>query len=417
MRNYIFLFSTLLYLLISHETSAHQRFSKGYIITLKQDTLQGFIRQQPQKLYYKSFIFKNSSSGETIQYIPSEILGYGFNDSYDYISKKIYSKDSTEYNKAFIRRFYRGKVNLYEKGESFYFAEKENEFYFLGNSSELRGLNQEEKLRHKQRFTGLLILLFQEVALDLQPQIQKANLNKKSLAQIADIYHHKLFFNDDEYGLMIFRQNFSIKTTILTSYSHNLFTHNHRDVAAERVNMVPSNHWKAGVKFDFFLPALANNSSFYLSAVYEYFNGQTHANYGYSDGLPNGSYDIYIFANYSAISINGGISFPLNNFQVLFPSFIHVGLSNLLIFDAQIYEFNRPPNELGRINFNNHQKGEEIGRFNPGIDFGFFYIPYIQGINQRIKLTIGLEASFNLIPFEDQTLHQTSTGLKIGFRF
>ena len=108
MKNYflaVFVFSGM------SASIAQSTLLKGYIVTLKGDTLKGEVKINPKKEIdnYSKVTFKDET-GLQKMYKPNKTLAYGFNDEH-YIAM-----DSQDDEKKFYRVLANGEINFYKLG-------------------------------------------------------------------------------------------------------------------------------------------------------------------------------------------------------------------------------------------------------------------------------------------------------------
>ena len=111
---------------VSYSVFAQDNYNKGYIITLKQDTVQGLINLRTDKINAACCMFKSDMDASPVIYYPGDIQEYHFvNDGKLYVSRSVeLSHGSTV--QLFLECLFQGMKNLY-----YYESEDNKEFYFI----------------------------------------------------------------------------------------------------------------------------------------------------------------------------------------------------------------------------------------------------------------------------------------------
>lgn len=162
-------------------------FRKGFIITNKKDTLNGFIDYRERVKKFSSCDFKSTQNGVVKSYSPNQIKGYGFfNDSY-FESKEIKGKNNN-IEKTFLEVLVKGKVILY-KSKSAYFIEKNNSILRkLTNENKTVFKDGKEFRKNSNRYIGILKILLADCS-KLKGDIKKTLLSEKSLTILVENYN------------------------------------------------------------------------------------------------------------------------------------------------------------------------------------------------------------------------------------
>lgn len=128
---------------------AQDNYLKGYVLTLENDTIQGWINFRSDKLNSTVCTFKSDLNSDKQEYYPKDIYGYRFlNDGKFYISKQIeiagVKKD------VFLEFLLEGIENLY------YYEEGDVKYYILENmkGDYLYAYQEPEKLVSTEKTTG-----------------------------------------------------------------------------------------------------------------------------------------------------------------------------------------------------------------------------------------------------------------------
>lgn len=91
--------------------AAQSSMEKGYVVTLKGDTLKGEVKVNPKKEIdaYTKVTFKDETGAQKI-YKPNKVLAYGFND------ERYVAMDSQDEEKRFYKVLAAGEINFYRLG-------------------------------------------------------------------------------------------------------------------------------------------------------------------------------------------------------------------------------------------------------------------------------------------------------------
>ena len=172
---------------ISFLACSQAEFRKGFIITGKNDTIQGLIdyREGPQNFAYCSF--KKSDDEPVVNYKPDELMGYRFDEGRCFISKSV-SKNGEAPKLTFLQLLVKGKASLY-RSETSYFVETDSaHFHELRNSMKWVVVSGQRHSVESKDYIRTLNLLFSDCAV-LREKIQKTYLSKKSLTTLVEAYN------------------------------------------------------------------------------------------------------------------------------------------------------------------------------------------------------------------------------------
>jgi len=162
----------------------------GYIIKNSGDTVFGWIENRDSKANSNHCYFRKDEVSKTIQYGPTELSGYRFNDGKFYVSKNIADEDTIR--KLFLEFLIEGKVNVfhYQDDNSHFLLEKDGKIYDLKNTTVISDIDGKVYYENKKEYLGIMSLLLKDA--NIQPLINKSTLNSKSLIKIAKNYHEKV---------------------------------------------------------------------------------------------------------------------------------------------------------------------------------------------------------------------------------
>lgn len=125
----------VLILLLGQFLYAQDNYKPGYVLTIKKDTINGFILNNIDAELADKISFKRNSSDEAItEYAPSELLGFGFSSGRIFERKRVRNdnQSSNESTYVFAKRIVKGKIDL------FVWSHKKNnskDFFVINNST------------------------------------------------------------------------------------------------------------------------------------------------------------------------------------------------------------------------------------------------------------------------------------------
>lgn len=187
------IFTIILVLFCSIAGYAQNKFKEGYIITLKKDTVKGFIKEVSDVEAISTCYFKPTENDSV------EMYRIGFLNEYGFIrSKKKYVNHQIEFKNGATHRGYfehlaAGKVNLYyyineiDGNVSYYIFEKEGEkpVYVTNKWTEIQKTERENGIYYKKP----LLQLFKDCP-SLTEDINSALFKKSSFTKIAKKYNN-----------------------------------------------------------------------------------------------------------------------------------------------------------------------------------------------------------------------------------
>jgi len=169
----------LFILLISYGISYGQNdFRNGYIITVKNDTLQGQVDYRSNLKNYESCIFK-SEKGIT-EYYPNQILGFG------YLNDKFFSSQITE--GSFVEVLIVGQMSLY-KSKDKYLVKKDSLLIDLHSNIQKIIIDGKMAAVEKSRWRGNLSYLLSDCLKNSSSLTSNIILKEKNLAKLIIKYN------------------------------------------------------------------------------------------------------------------------------------------------------------------------------------------------------------------------------------
>ena len=179
---------------LSNTVFAITNYERGYIITLKGDTIYGFLLNQKSQNAEKQCVFKETLNSESKTYKPGEIASYRFIDGKFYISKQITISPNPKQKVVFLEFLIKGISSIY------YFIDKSGEYYYI--EKEPYGLIElSEPIRISGNFIlpplykGKLKVIMADCP-DIVSEINDSKLNYSSLVELAKDYHNMVCKNE-----------------------------------------------------------------------------------------------------------------------------------------------------------------------------------------------------------------------------
>ncbi|MBB3700107.1 hypothetical protein KMW28_14950 [Flammeovirga yaeyamensis] len=165
---------------------------KGKLVTLSNDTIDAMIYHK-DILNYKKCTYEQD--GQTLNYSPSEIKGYLFNDGAHYISKSIPVNDD-EYEQRFVEYLVEGVKNLYvirHKGAFKYYIDyDENKLLQLHYGKKEVKIEDVKYFQKDRRMNTALLMYFEDASDNVKKKIEYLeNPSTSSLTNITEQYHNE----------------------------------------------------------------------------------------------------------------------------------------------------------------------------------------------------------------------------------
>lgn len=250
------------------------QFKEGYIINNNNDTIRGLINWEGSIINSSKCEFKINTGDESKIYKPGDILGFRFNNSKFFSSKDIITDNQEQ--KVFIEWLIKGRASLLSFSGSVPYTK-----YFIlaedGTISELLNTTaqivQENVVyeRKKKEYISTLMYSFRDCQ-SLQPKINSASFNSKSLINITKQYHELTCKEED---CVIFEEKdrkMKVDWGIYTAFLNSNLKINNGD--AEK--MYPANSVGVGIALNITnLPGLSPKFSLkinpaFFSSMYRY---------------------------------------------------------------------------------------------------------------------------------------------------
>ncbi|MDR0834671.1 MAG: outer membrane beta-barrel protein [Candidatus Symbiothrix sp.] len=191
---------TLLVLILLCQTvvlCAQSNYKQGYVITLANDTVFGWIDFRTDNANSKGCRFIVEKGALPTEYLPGEIAGYRFvNEGKYYVSRDITLNDINQ--KVFLEYLVQGIMDLYS-----YYDGRLRYFFFEDESGEMTMVTRKpevienNKVVPDNKYQGVITYLFR----DYQPVIQNnknLNFNQKSFIGLVKKYHKEVCTTGEE---------------------------------------------------------------------------------------------------------------------------------------------------------------------------------------------------------------------------
>lgn len=246
-------------------------FRKGYIVSLKNDTINGYVAYKENDSQYKTCHFKLAEDQELSKYDPSQILGYRYLNDKVFISKEVIKEDLTK-EKAFLEILVKGKATLYGYLGVFYIEMQDKEMHKLIDEKVLVEKNGKEYYKNSNRHIAALSYLLADCE-SIKEKINKVTYRELKLTKLIELYNEcdggeSISFKVEKPG---FKTEFGLVIGMNSSqlnFSSDLHNTEHLTNGFNRENsMMP------GIYFDFSSPRLNERTSiniglFYIPATY-----------------------------------------------------------------------------------------------------------------------------------------------------
>lgn len=270
-KNYLI---SVLCIFYSYSLFSQTNFSEGYIIKNDNDTVFGLIKIQERVQHAKECVFLKDSGSRTIKYLPSDIIGYRFNNGKYYVSNKISyqlnsdkikqmdnvifdrekgtfyinnnSENATDSEKevqnvvinknVFLEYLIDGNVDVYlyvdDANKSLYFIRKEEDslIYLENTSGVIYNQWNDDYFIEKKEYIGILNYVLQDCE-GIQSKISNLSLNNESLIKIAEYYHDQTCSNVNEPCIIYEKQNRKTHLSVIP-----LITFSNMKVTASELN-------------------------------------------------------------------------------------------------------------------------------------------------------------------------------------
>ncbi len=171
-------------------------FEKGYIVTLENDTVYGYIERLSESKLSVGVIFNDTILDTTVFYMPDQLSAFGFADGINF-SPVLYKHTVNSFGgtekisqTCFAKRLMTGDISLYKlqltsiEGDHVYILRKGDEYYTIREN--LNVLNQPEGMINR-RDVGILIFLL-EPCPEEKEKVGKTKFDDKEMIALLSRY-------------------------------------------------------------------------------------------------------------------------------------------------------------------------------------------------------------------------------------
>lgn len=170
--------------------NGQSNFKEGYILKKQNDTVYGLVDDRSEIANAQKCRFKRTETSDIEEFEAGKIIAYRFKDSKYYVSREITQNELTK--TVFLEYLLNGIVDLYlytdANGAHFYIQDESGEFRELNDNIDQVVIDNVMYSRHDKEYVGVLNSMFQK-AKDLKTDIERTELNRKSLIKISEKYH------------------------------------------------------------------------------------------------------------------------------------------------------------------------------------------------------------------------------------
>ena len=261
---------------------AQRNFREGYLITLENDTVYGWIDYRGDVRNARLCSFKRTEIDQPVDYSPSDIAAYRYAESKYYVSKNIGSTDAPEI--IFLEYLVNGVASLYyyrdQNNKSIYYIEKDERLIELKVNEQEVMVDGKRQIKTVNSYIGILNATFN--MWEMSSIIEKSKLEHSSLINVARTYHHYACTDGDE-CIIYEKRKPLIAVRIAPVVGTDLSTLKMRSETMrgiEEFKFNPSINLTVGVNLNFSLPrfneklylqvqSLYTKHHFFYSKVYE----------------------------------------------------------------------------------------------------------------------------------------------------
>ena len=189
---------------------AQSNYKEGYVITLENDTIYGWIDFRTDHINSVQCKFKERITESEKVYHPGEIDAYRFvNEGKYYVSRTV-EIDSIE-KKVFLEYLVQGMMNLYylPDGNGYYFFEnKDGSLAAITKKPD--EIMDNSKLKVDNRYKGMLSYIFRDCP-PLSVESSDAGFDRKSMIVYTKSYHDQMCYSGEK--CIIFENDYKKKFT------------------------------------------------------------------------------------------------------------------------------------------------------------------------------------------------------------
>ena len=182
----IYVFLTIVFFLLATYSGNAQsnEYLKGYIITINQDTIEGYIKDEKRTAISQSFYFKKQKSQLAEKKTTSEVKGFFMAASFHFEAIDFEINGSTE--KRFLRKLVDGATKLYQ-----YYDESAYDYVVVKQSGKSLQITKKDTIINRKiivdsKYLGQLKNFFRDCP--TVPSVKSLKWNKKSLVKFVTDY-------------------------------------------------------------------------------------------------------------------------------------------------------------------------------------------------------------------------------------
>jgi hypothetical protein len=173
-------------MLFQHNLQAQTDYRKGYIINQKGDTVSGDLNFHDGVKSYEVCDFKAHDNAESIQYLPTDIAGYGFSEGRRYQTKTL----TKEFNNqvVFVEIIADGHITLSRYRETFWIQKKGGDFTELQNDLVNKTKDGDLYRVHSNQYIAVINTLMVDCK-EVSPLIKRTQFHQKDLVRLVEAYN------------------------------------------------------------------------------------------------------------------------------------------------------------------------------------------------------------------------------------
>lgn len=182
--------------------AAQDKWEPGFIISIKGDTLHGFLENNDIRANIQFCNFRKSLEESPRQYGPQDVRGYRFSEGKFFITIHVGS-DEFE-GPVFMEYLIKGQANIYRYLNDRFFIETVDGMQELKNTEKDVEHKGDKYVQLKKEYVLILNYFMRDA--NMRDQIQSVRYNSKSLVNLAKRYHENVC-NDEE--CIVYEKSFS----------------------------------------------------------------------------------------------------------------------------------------------------------------------------------------------------------------
>ncbi len=302
-------------------------FRKGFIISNKNDTINGFIDYREGARKYKICDFKEFENQSVISYEPNQIKGYRYLNDKNFVSK-VFVKNDQSKEKVFFEVLVKGKVTLYKYQVAYYIQKNGEKYHELKN--DFVKVEQDGKEYHKytNRHIAALSYLLADCP-SIKEKINTIEIRERELTELIELYNVCI----DDTSISFKEKKPWFKAHIGLSLGMNTSKINFSSDQQGVIEYLTSDFDSAnsimpGLYFDFLSPRINERIAFHVGV---FFLTTTYKSYSILESnhvtVRN---DVLIELKQLKIPLGFRYTFPERNFTPYF----NIGVSNTLHLDS-----------------------------------------------------------------------------------